>query len=580
MGNYFHKRQVSAINDGRMRRKQQFSRLIFFLLVLFFQGTLAAQVTDSGKDRIEIEKLVVEASREKMLGNEEKALGIYQKILERIPNDALAAYESARLHLHAQHYEEALRLAQLAVQSEPTNVWYRLLIADINQKMDKSVDAAKVYEELVKLYPTQTSYYFKWAELLQKAGEGSAAVKALDELEKRMGTNAEALRQKHAIYAALGDNKKAAKELQRLVAAFPKNIDNQYTLADFFEKIGDKAQAKSVYQSILNIDPKSARAKMALTSEVKNSATPAVNNLLSSFEDPSVNIDLKIAKLQPLLKNSSSPDQSLLDITAVLERVHPTEGKAFAISGDVYRMGGNSKSAAEKYLKALELDDAAYPVWEKLLQCYQALGDCKTLAQKCATATEIFPNKPYPYLIAGWANFLLSNYPASADWLDQALPISAKDVNLKQQILSLQALVFSAQENFTAADPLFNQALQLNPMSAITLARQAYSLSMRANSIEQALTTAQKAYELDGQSTEITQYLARAKYKNNNLAEAKTLLEPLVNKGNPLLLEHFGDVLYKLGDTNGAFLQWEQAIKNGSISAILKKKIADKKLYE
>lgn len=563
-----------------MQRKQQFTGLVFFLLVNFFQGTLAAQVAESGKDRVEIEKLVVEASREKMLGNEEKALGIYQKILERIPNDALAAYESARLHLQAQHYDEALRLAHLAVQSEPTNVWYRILVADVAQKMDKPADAAKVYEELVKLYPTQTGYYFKWADLLQKAGEANAAVKALDELEKRTGTNAEALRQKHAIFAALGDNKKAAKELQRLVTAFPKNIDYQYALADFFEKIGDKVQAKTAYQSILALDPKSARAKMALTAEVKNNTNADVNNLKASFEDPSVAIDMKIAKLQPLLKNSPSPDQNLLDLTAVLERVHPSEAKAFAITGDVLKMGENYKSAAEKYLKSLELDDAVYPVWEKLLLCYQALGDCKTLAQKCSAATEIFPNKPFPYLMAGWANFLLSNYTASADWLDQALPISAKDLNLRQQILSLQALVLSAQENFAAADLLFNQALQLNPNSAIALVRQAYSLSMRPNSADQALVMAQKAYQIDGQSTEVIQFLARAKYKNNLLAEAKNLFEPLINKGNPLLLEHLGDVLYKLGDANGAYLQWEQSIKNGSSSAILKKKIADKKLYE
>ena len=51
-------------------------------------------------------------------------------------------------------------------------------------------------------------------------------------------------------------------------------------------------------------------------------------------------------------------------------------------------------------------------------------------------------------------------------------------------------------------------------------------------------------------------------------------------KNNGTLLEHYGDVLYQLGDIDSALKYWIDAKKSGENSTLLDKKIADKKLYE
>ena len=51
-------------------------------------------------------------------------------------------------------------------------------------------------------------------------------------------------------------------------------------------------------------------------------------------------------------------------------------------------------------------------------------------------------------------------------------------------------------------------------------------------------------------------------------------------KANGTLLEHYGDVLFQLGDVSGATNYWMEAIKFNGHSALIDKKIADKKLYE
>ena len=45
-------------------------------------------------------------------------------------------------------------------------------------------------------------------------------------------------------------------------------------------------------------------------------------------------------------------------------------------------------------------------------------------------------------------------------------------------------------------------------------------------------------------------------------------------------LEHYGDILYKLGDKNAALEQWEKAQKAGDYSDKLEQKLKDGVLYE
>ena len=49
---------------------------------------------------------------------------------------------------------------------------------------------------------------------------------------------------------------------------------------------------------------------------------------------------------------------------------------------------------------------------------------------------------------------------------------------------------------------------------------------------------------------------------------------------NPVILEHYGDVLFKLNKVEDAVYIWNEAKKAGSGSTQLEKKIADKRWYE
>ena len=53
-----------------------------------------------------------------------------------------------------------------------------------------------------------------------------------------------------------------------------------------------------------------------------------------------------------------------------------------------------------------------------------------------------------------------------------------------------------------------------------------------------------------------------------------------VDGNSSIILEHYGDVLFQLGQETEAVQYWEKAQTKGSESSLLEKKITDKKLYE
>jgi len=70
---------------------------------------------------------------------------------------------------------------------------------------------------------------------------------------------------------------------------------------------------------------------------------------------------------------------------------------------------------------------------------------------------------------------------------------------------------------------------------------------------------------------------AREKYK-----DARKVIERAISTGNANAthFEHYGDILFKLGDINGAVQQWEKARGLNANSEVLNKKIANRKMYE
>ena len=72
-------------------------------------------------------------------------------------------------------------------------------------------------------------------------------------------------------------------------------------------------------------------------------------------------------------------------------------------------------------------------------------------------------------------------------------------------------------------------------------------------------------------------------YQRKEFKEAKKWMIKSLNNGSDksaVVVEHYGDILYQLGDKEGAINQWKIANKLGEASKFLPQKIEEGKLYE
>lgn len=566
-------------------------RLLLFLLFLIGMN-IASYGQDTARlteEDVNIQKVFIEASREKILGNYENAAFLYKEVLKRDNKNHAAAYELSRIYDTLNKDDKALASIKTAVLLDKQNYWYKSFLADLYKKTGQDLDAAAVYEKLVSQDPNNDYYYFRWAYFLVRGNEVAKAVKVYDALEKRKGISEEIVRRKHTLYVGSGNNKKAAKELQRLINAYPDNTEYYHLLAGFYEQIGEQQSASTVYQQILKLDPNDVKANIAAAAFNKgDNDMTYLHSLKQVFEQSDVDIDVKIKELFPYVnKVADSGNKDLataaLELSTILEEVHPNEAKAFSVSGDLLYYSDRKKEALAKYKKTIELDDNVYLVWEQMMYIYAEEKDYQKLETVAEEVMDIFPNQATAYYFNGLALAKQEEYRPAISILDQALIMSGSNKLLQFNVLSLLGDVYAATDNSTKSDAAYEDALKLNQQAAEVMNAYSKNLAERGENLERARTLSQQANELKPRSAEYQYTQALVLMKLKSYESAKEWLDKAMGEGgneNPAILETYGDVMFKTENTEEALEYWKKALEKGSTSEVLEKKIADKKMYE
>ncbi len=565
--------------------------LKYLLSFLFLISSLAmyAQPGSMTEADTELEAIFIEGNKEKLLGNWDKAIAKFEEVLEKDRDNAAAAYEMARVYEAKKDLESAEKFASKAVEWNGSNEWFRMYLAEVYQKNNKDNLAAVQYEELVKQQPYNEEFYQKWAYYLVRSSQPEAAINVYNELEKKVGIHEEVIRHKHTLYMGMGDMKMAAAELERLIDKFPNNTSYWHLLGTFYEQVDEKAKAKEVYKKILEKNPDDARAKIALAEEAKgNDDVRFLNSLKPVFEDPKTGIDTKIKEIFPYVNElASSGDKNLgntlLALTSVLEAVHPDDAKSHSVLADVLYYTGQTDRALDQYKKTLELDDTKWPVWEQLLYIYAEKKDYDNLVKMSEEALDIFPNQATAYYLNGAGYNGQGEYRDALSSLQQALIMSSRNVRLRYDVLNETGKSYFYLKQYAKSDNAFEEALKINAKDPVILKNYSYYLASRGEQLGKAKDLATKLNKSAPDHPISLDAMAFVLYKMKDYDVAKEWLDKALQAGgqdDPTVLEHYGDVLFQLGNPTEALTYWQQALDKGGNSEFLERKVKEGKMVE
>ncbi len=545
--------------------------------------------TEKNANTGEVTNIFIDATTAKLLGETTKAIGLYESCLEKNPNHAPSMYELAQLYFDSNDYGTAASLAEHASELEPNNKWYKLLLVEIYGKAGKKKELLETCQKLVKQYPGSVDFLYELANAYLMNNDGNNAIKTYDQIEELLGVTEEISLQKQRIYLIQDKPDKAASELEKLIKQFP-DQETRYVsmIAEMYMQAGKPDEAAKYYQQILAKDPDNPYIHITLSDyyRQKGDKKKSFDELKLGFANPALDIDTKIRVLLSFFSATEAYNENkadIMELAQILVKTHPSDPKAHSMYGDFLLDDKKYAEARDEFRTVIAVDSSRYAVWESLLNSEIQLADYQALESESSRAIELFPLLPVPYLFKGVAVLEKSKYEDAISNFNTGVKLVSGNNLLLVQFYTYLGDTYNRMKNYSLSDENYENALKLQPENSYVLNNYAYYLSLRNENLEKAQTMSLKSVKLDPANAANMDTYGWVLYKLGRYPEAAEWVEKAIAatlSPDTDLLEHLGDIYFKLGEIDKAVLQWQNAIKVGKGSEFLEKKIKERKLYE
>ncbi len=540
------------------------------------------------KHDIDVNHYFVSANKEKLLGNTEDAIRLFKKCLQIDPNNAAAAYELCIIALNVNDFPSAEMYGRKAYTLNPDNEWYAIIFVESLQRNKKPGEAVKIYQKLLKSLPDRSDIYYDFADCYLRMNKSSEAIEVYNELEKTIGVNAELSLQKEKIYVRMGKLDKAVEEINKLIATAPEEAKYYGILAELYAANNMDSEAVDTYQKALKIDPDNAYINLSLSEyyRQKRDYPKGFIYLEKAFNSEELDIDSKVKILLSyyvVSEKSEELKQQSLALCDVLIKAHPKEAKAYSVAGDFYYRDKKLEKSKEYFSRAVELDKSKYVIWNQLLIIESELQQFTEMIKHGKEAIELFPNEPTVYLLLGIAYLQEKNPQEALIVLNQGKNMIIDNKPLLGQFYANIGDAYYRTKQMEQSDEAYEEALKINPNDTYVLNNYAYYLSLRNVKLDKAEEMSKKSNELERDNASYNDTYGWILYGLGKYEDAKLWLEKAVANGaanNAVILEHLGDVYYRLNNSDIAMDYWIKAKKAGTGSDNLERKINEKKLIE
>jgi len=528
------------------------------------------------------------ALKAKSLEDFDVALKHFEKCIKLDDKNAIPFYEAALINARNGSYDLATEQIKIAVKLDSKNRWYALSYAEILFSNQDFTNSAIQYKKLITLEPGNKELYFMLADTYIYANDFRKAIGVYDDLEKHKGVDKMLCMQKHKLYREINDMKGAIKELESILNFFPEDIEAMEILSELYLLNDEKESAFALFKKIAIIAPNNGRVHLTLADYYRENGDneSSFEELKLAFKSSKLNIDTKVRILvsyyQLLAINKEIKEQAYV-LSDLMIKAHPQDLKARAVYADILYTDNKFQEAKEQYLLVLEKDKDKSQVWSQVLFIQAEQSDFEGMLSTSDEALEYFPVDPLFYYFNGVSNKWFKNNEIAISSLEMGVEFIVDNENLLLEFYSSLADVYHATKQHKLSDEYYEKALEIDPNNVLILNNYAYYLSVRKKNLEKAKEMSFLCNDLEKDNGTYQDTYAWILYELKDYESAKEwMLKSLENGSDKsaVVVEHYGDILFQLGDINNAINQWKIAKELGKGSKKLDQKIADGKLYE
>ncbi len=585
-------------------------RTIYFLIVgLFFASCASTKVPvvpevvqkEEAKNLLteeqekEFEFLFIEGLKQKKLGKLQAAVSLFSRCLEIDPNSAVAMYELAGLHFAnkdltsaALLLEKAIEIIEKSPDKNEDHKWYRHMYVQVLHQRKQYTEAAKILQQLHETDPENLEYLYQLGMTHMAAKQYEQAINAYNKLEEKTGLNEQISVAKRQVYSAWEKPEMAVAEINKLIESNPEEPQYYGLLAELYQDQGDMDNAFANYQKILEIDPDNGFVHFSFASFYveKGDKEKAFEHIEKAFASKELDADTKIQyyMIQTANPESSDWDQNQIEtLLNILYRTHPDDNRMYTMFAEYLIRQGKQLEARQYLRKYLETDQSNFVIWQQMIFLSNDLLDFESVYIDTKKAIELFPNQSVLYALNSVACIQLEKNQEALDILAEGEPYLLDNQHMKIQFELYKAEANYKLGNVEQAFKAFDQVVEMDPDNYMAMNNYAYYLSLRGENLDKAERLSGKVVQENPDNPTYLDTYAWVLFKRKDYQLAKFYIESAINKGgesNAVLIEHYGDILYKLGEKERAIKKWKEALELGDGSAVLEQKVKELRYIE
>lgn len=578
-------------------------RTLYFLALLLV-GTSALAQRDKKKKPtdlseaakwVEAEAAFTEGEKYYVLEDYSKALLYFLKASELNPTNAAIYFKLADVLSKSERDEDVKKAAvniEQAIRIDRKNQYFYQLAVAIYNRLGNFAKSASTIESLMNEVPGNEDQLYELAAIYLFDRKEEEAIKIYNRAESFFGITETSSLQKQHIFLDQGKINEAFAEGEKLIRAFPE--EERYVLAYAEMLSQNKQRDKGIFtlENYLRENTESSGAKMLLAGFYRDGGQEAKATQLmeSIFDDPHTNVNNKVIMLGALQadlaqkkqqkENAQSLQELLVKLFEKAEKDSPTDAILQMVGGDIYITLEQPTIAKAHYAKAARFGITNFEAWQSLLYLETEANELDSVIQHADQALEYFPNQSMVYYFKGYAHLRKREFSYAVNSLEQAKKLSTSNPGVVMEVNAWLGDAYQALKQYDKSAKSYEEVLATNPDNDIVLNNYSYYLALRKADLEKAEKMSTQLVKKHPENAAYLDTHAWVLYSREKYREAKKFMEKAIQTGNASAahFEHYGDILFKLGDVEAAVAQWKKAKTLDQNNEFIDKKIANRKI--
>lgn len=531
----------------------------------------------------------LEGVRQQEMGNLTAAFDLLRHARDLNPNAPEVYYLLAPYYVDLKDDTRSRAYYERAATLDPENSSYIEKLGQLYVSQKDYPNAINAYEKLYALNKARVDVLQILYQLYGSQNEFQQMINVLNRIEVLEGSSEQISLSKMQIYEQMGEKRKEYDELKSLVDSHPLDLNYKVMFGNWLLQNGKKKEAVKLYRNVLKEEPTNALAKLSLLDYYRTIGDQATVDVITQelLQSPKTEKETKIALLRQVI--SSNQQANVSDSAEVMKlfsqalSVPQTDADILMMKAAYMSLKKMPKAEINRvYEQAIDVEPDNSRARIALIQNIWDTGDYDKVIAICRPAQEYNPEEMVFYYFQGMAQYQKHENDAALQTFRKGVSQIKADSNpdVVSDFYALMGEILHEKGRLAESFQAYDSCLQWKPDNIAAMNNYAYYLSEANKDLPKAEQLSYKTIKAEPNNSTFLDTYAWILFQQKRYEEAKIYIDQAIRSDSTLtgvVKEHAGDIYAMTRDIDKALEFWQQSLKGGNQSAVLKKKIQLKK---